>query len=505
MLGVWLMVAIPYRSAVAGFCALIPVCFSILLSHSVMGFAGIPLGVGTSMSAEIAIGVGVDFGIHTLERLRHLVGKGYDMRTALERLFPSTGRTLLFMFLALVLGVSATLTSAVPSIVSFGTLFVGALIVTFISSLTLLPAVLSLLQPRFLCGDARESSASGGLRAASLGLAAALIWGSPDLAGAQNMNLPANGYTAFATAPAGYRPPARQIASSARAPAPENAASVPVAAPAPVAAVAPPSTPAPTQKVAAAAARTPAPGAWPAGIDVARKINARDEGLQLSRTVDIELMDKSGKTRNRTTRGFRRAFGDERRLVVFYEEPKSVEGTAFLTRDYPERDRDDDQWLYLPASGKVRRVATADRGAYFLETDFTYDDLTRDTKVNVDDYNWKTIGFEQYDGRPCYVVESIPVDAVTAKELGYGRLVSYVDSEIFIIRKVEYSDPSGNPLKTFRASDIRQVQGIWTPHRLEVENQKTGHRTVFAVTNVDYKQAVRDDLFEQRALPRGLR
>ncbi len=87
--------------------------------------------------------------------------------------------------------------------------------------------------------------------------------------------------------------------------------------------------------------------------------------------------------------------------------------------------------------------------------------------------------------------------------LGYSRVVRYVDAEIWMTRKVEMWDIRGNQLKTIHISDIREVQGIWTAHRMEVENHKTGHRTIFTFADVDYETGVPDDVFTQRALRRG--
>ena len=110
---------------------------------------------------------------------------------------------------------------------------------------------------------------------------------------------------------------------------------------------------------------------------------------------------------------------------------------------------------------------------------------------------------ETLDGRKVYVLEAIPIDDETAKELGYGKVISWIDAEIWMARKSTFWDPRGTLLKTVVFEDIRQVQGIWTQHRIEVENHKTGHRTVFEFSDVDYESAVDDDLFTERALRRG--
>ena len=83
-------------------------------------------------------------------------------------------------------------------------------------------------------------------------------------------------------------------------------------------------------------------------------------------------------------------------------------------------------------------------------------------------------------------------------------MLSWVDAESWIVRKAKFWDLRGNPLKTSFIRDIRQVQGIWTAHRLEAQNHKTGHRTVFTFSNVDYGSCIHHDLFTKRALRRGL-
>ncbi|MEN8177735.1 MAG: outer membrane lipoprotein-sorting protein [Pseudomonadota bacterium] len=243
---------------------------------------------------------------------------------------------------------------------------------------------------------------------------------------------------------------------------------------------------------------------WPTGDEIAQRINARDEGVAVSRNLSMEMIDRRGKQRVRETRGFRKYYGDEKRSVIFYLQPKNVKDTAFLTYDYPQAAVDDDQWLYLPAMRKVRRISASDRGDYFLGTDFTYEDIKLESKVSINDYTRKTIGEDEVDGHHCYVVEALPVDEATAKELGYGRVEQCVDDEIWMVRRSRFWDTRGKLLKTINTTDVRQVQGIWTQHRIEVENHKTGHRTVFTFSEVDYAAGVRDRVFTQKAIQRGL-
>jgi len=242
----------------------------------------------------------------------------------------------------------------------------------------------------------------------------------------------------------------------------------------------------------------------PRGDEIANHINARDDGASVSRTVLMEMTDKRGKQRIRKTRGFRKYFADEKRTVIYYLAPRNVKDTAFMTYDYADASVDDDQWLYLPAMRKVRRISASDRGDYFLGTDFSYEDIKLETKVSIADYTRKTLGEAMIDGHRTFIVEATPVDKKTAKELGYSKVTQWVDAKIWMVRKATFDNLRGKPLKTIYTQEIKQVQGIWSAHLLKVENHKTGHATKFIFSDIDYQEEISDDLFTERALRRGL-
>lgn len=242
----------------------------------------------------------------------------------------------------------------------------------------------------------------------------------------------------------------------------------------------------------------------PTGEQIAKNINARNDGVSQSRNMQMILTDKRGKERIRETVSYRKYFGDEKRTVIHYLTPRNVKKTAFLTYDYPDAKKDDDQWLYLPAMRKVRRISASDRGDYFLGTDFTYEDIKKESKVTLEDYTRKTLREEDLNGNPVYVIEAIPVNDEVAEELGYGKVIQWVDKNIWMTRKSEFYDTRGKPLKTTLFKDIKQVDTIWTAHQLEVDNHKTGHKTVFIFSDIVYDKEVRDDFFTQRAIRRGL-
>lgn len=241
----------------------------------------------------------------------------------------------------------------------------------------------------------------------------------------------------------------------------------------------------------------------PSGKSIAIKTQERNEGISMRRKLTMELKDKRGKVRIRETISLRKYFGDEKRLAIFYLTPRSVEGTAFLTFDYPDPSVDDDQWLYMPALRKTRRISAANRGDYFLGTDLTYEDIKLETRISLEDYNYKTIGKETIEGKECYIVEGVPVSNEIAKELGYGKVKYWIDAEIWMLRKANSWDVAGNHLKTIQIMDVKKVQGIWTYHKIVAKNHKSGHETIFVNSDIDYKTNISDDTFTKEALVNG--
>jgi len=241
----------------------------------------------------------------------------------------------------------------------------------------------------------------------------------------------------------------------------------------------------------------------PSGDAIVEQMNARDEGNSVRREMRIELTDRRGNTRVEETVAFRRYFGDTKKTAIFYTSPANVKGTSFLTWDYADEALDDDQWLYLPALRKVRRISASDRGDYFLGTDFTYEEIKKESKISSEDYRFERIGQETIDGHQTWVVEATPVSSEVASILGYSRVLLRIDPEMWMPRMSEYWDVAGNHLKTIRTKVISRIDGIWTVEEIEASNHKTGHQTLILFSKTDYNADVPERLFEQNALKRG--
>lgn len=240
-------------------------------------------------------------------------------------------------------------------------------------------------------------------------------------------------------------------------------------------------------------------------LDIIGHVNARQDGEHVTRSLTLELTDRRGIKRVEKTQGYRKYFGEEKRTVLFYTEPSNVRGTGFLTFDYVDSDQDDDQWLYLPALRKIRRISSSNRGDYFLGTDLTYEEIKKENKIETEDYVFRLLGESTQDGHKVFDVEATPVDGDVAKELGYSKVLLHVDPNIWMSRKSEFWDLNGNRLKTVANTSIVQIDGIWTTLEISVENHKTEHKTLLLFSDVDYATPIDDEVFTQARLRRGLR
>ena len=148
-------------------------------------------------------------------------------------------------------------------------------------------------------------------------------------------------------------------------------------------------------------------------LEVVQKVNEREDGQSVVRNLKMELIDKRGKQRIRETISYRKYYGVDKKSVIYYKSPKRLSGTGFLTFD--NKNKDDEQWLYLPSLRKVRWLSVAARGDWFLGTDFSYEDIKKETKISTSDFDFKILEEVLEKGISYYVLESTPKNKALVK------------------------------------------------------------------------------------------
>jgi outer membrane lipoprotein-sorting protein len=239
-----------------------------------------------------------------------------------------------------------------------------------------------------------------------------------------------------------------------------------------------------------------APLAAITGKEVAENVINREQGDTSHSLIHMDLVDAQGNVKNRIIEEWStEGENDQNRLVIVFHRPASVQGTRFLVVE--NEDRDDDQWIYLPALDRVRRIAASENDQSFMGTDFTYGDLqTRE----VDEDTHTLLREERFGGRDCYVVESVPKNPDDSQ---YSKRIQWVAKDIWMPLKAEFYDKRGDLLKVSTMERIDQVQGYWTPMETVMENVQTGHKTRLEVQKIRYNENLDPDLFTTNFLRTG--
>ncbi|MCK4396735.1 outer membrane lipoprotein-sorting protein [candidate division WOR-3 bacterium] len=212
--------------------------------------------------------------------------------------------------------------------------------------------------------------------------------------------------------------------------------------------------------------------------------NRADSEITVS---EMTIVHKSGAKRIREIKAWMK--GDDYTLVKFLS-PANVKGTGFLSVK-------DDDWLYLPALGKVRRIATKEKGGSFMGSDFSYDDVGSGSWV--EDYNAGLLSIEKYEKRDCYVLELIPKEP---EDKSYSKLKRWVDKENFYSMKTEYYDIHGDLFKIMYPSKFENIEEFWIPKRIEMRNVQKGSKTIIVIKEVQLNPEIPDKIFTTRQLER---
>jgi len=234
------------------------------------------------------------------------------------------------------------------------------------------------------------------------------------------------------------------------------------------------------------------------GLKIAIEADKRDSGWGDSKQeFTMILRNRHGEESKREIRGRSLEVpGDGDKSLTIFDTPKDVKGTAFL--NFTHKKGDDDQWLYLPALKRVKRISSRNKSGSFMGSEFSYEDIS---SQEVEKYSYKWIKDESYDGKDCFVTESYPVDK---KNSGYTRMVNWIDKAQFRTLKVEYYDRKESHLKTltFRAYK-KYLDRYWRPDEMNMINHQNGKSTQLLFNNYQFRTGLKDSDFNKSSLKRA--
>jgi outer membrane lipoprotein-sorting protein len=216
--------------------------------------------------------------------------------------------------------------------------------------------------------------------------------------------------------------------------------------------------------------------------------------------MTITLINKRGKKRRREMLRFVKTDANKKdKSFLEFVKPADVRGTRFLTHEHVERE--DDRWMYLPALRKVRRISASDNTDNFMGTDLTFEDIRSE---HLETHAYTILRQEALNNREAYIIEAVPATPREKKESGYSKRHIWVDKATFLIMQEQFWNKKGEHVKTSKHDDLIQLShGIWAYNRVEVENHKRKHRSIFLFREREINTGLSDSLFSQRSLARG--
>ena len=234
------------------------------------------------------------------------------------------------------------------------------------------------------------------------------------------------------------------------------------------------------------------------GEEAIYKVYNRAEGNDQSGKLVMTLINKRGDTRVREIAQFIKAYGNDEKKIMFFLSPSDVKNTSFMNWSYDEKGKNDDQWIYLPALKKVKRISSDSKGDSFMGSDFTYDDLG-DRHPSSDTHN--LLKEEIIDGEKYLVVESVTKD----DDYIYSKTVTWIMPDKWIGYKKDFYDEDGDLLKTLTVKDYRQINGYWIITESEMHNVQKDHTTVMKLSDLKLDTGIPDSKFTERMMKRGHR
>ena len=241
------------------------------------------------------------------------------------------------------------------------------------------------------------------------------------------------------------------------------------------------------------------------GREIMEKVNARDTGDRSITEMEMILIDKKGNKRVRKLKTFGLEKGKDSLSLMFFLSPADVRNTGFLTFDYDESGKDDDQWLFLPALRKTKRIAAGDKSGSFMGSDLNYSDMT---SPDLNLYEYTLMKETEVKGQKVWQIKAVPKTKDEAKKSGYSKSVVFIRQDNYVmIRGVRWVHKKKRN-KYLDVRKLEKIDGIWVSTELHVttkSGKKTLHKTILKQKNVHFNQdEVNEDLFSIRRLEKGL-
>ena len=232
------------------------------------------------------------------------------------------------------------------------------------------------------------------------------------------------------------------------------------------------------------------------GLAIAHEVENRDSGWQdMLVTLKMILRNKQG---DESTRDIQQKVlevsGDGDKSLTVFNKPRDIKGTAFLS--FSHIVDPDDQWLYMPALKRVKRISSSNKSGPFMGSQYAYEDLA---SFEVGKYNYKYLRDEVLGATDSFVIENIPLYEFS----GYTRQVVWIDKSRYIPLQIEYYDRKNELLKTASFIGYEQYLGrYWRANKQIMVNHQNGKTTELLLSDYQFKTGLSARNFDKNSLKR---
>ncbi|HEV8319057.1 MAG TPA: outer membrane lipoprotein-sorting protein [Vicinamibacterales bacterium] len=233
---------------------------------------------------------------------------------------------------------------------------------------------------------------------------------------------------------------------------------------------------------------------------VARQVRERDAGRDSRAEMRMRLFDRQGRVRERsmTLLALRGTGEIGDRLLVRFTYPNDIKGTGFLVWEHPNAD--DERFLYLPALGRVRRIAGREKQESFVGSDLSYEDIggrdLADYTYSFADANATWTAPDDGSKHPVWALEARAKD----RAADYPRSVSLVRKDNLVVVHADVFNPRNERAKVFDVTRLDRIDGIWTVLSMVVMNERDRTRTELDTTSIRYRVGLTEKDFTRRQL-----
>ncbi len=431
-----------FRSLLAGLLVLLPLSFAVLSIFGVMGLFGIPLNIPNALIAGMAVGIGSDYAIYLLYRIREFVQSGMALPQAIESAMKTAGQASLFVASAVAGGYSVLALSYDYRVHTWLAMFIViAMFASVLATLYWVPLLVRVFKPDFVMRKTFDSELSSLMskHVVNTHVGVGLAVGCLLIMTLQASEVYAQG------AGTGMSMPSADVKTL-------------------------------VQK----------------SDDVTRY---KDSTVQATFT----MTHRDGSQRIRKTVAYTRQVSDREQMrLIRFLSPQDIKGTATLMHEHAQSD--DDIWVYLPALGKTRRLSAAQKKDAFMGTDLSYADVLGH---RLDDWSYTLIGDTVFEGMPVWVVQATPMSEDVKKNTGYSLRTLWLRKDSYFPVFQSVNDIAGQALKESRSTQLMPAgKGQWAAYRTEVRNLQTGHSTVLQLDDLKTNSGLATDVFSLQALER---